>query len=65
MATLEDKILGEKSHYYCDSSSDDEANGDDDRGKPTELDLDNQWEPSYASTLLSPSESATNVSKCI
>jgi hypothetical protein len=26
MATLEDKILGEKSQYYCSSSSEDEGN---------------------------------------
>lgn len=26
MATLEDKILGEKLEYYCSSSSEDEAN---------------------------------------
>lgn len=29
MSTLEDKILGEKTHYYCSSSSDDEDDIDD------------------------------------
>ena len=29
MATLDDKLLGEKLHYYC-SSSEDEKEGDDD-----------------------------------
>lgn len=61
MATLDDKILGEKREYYCSSSSEDEA-GDEDNERPSELNLSNQWEPSYPSTLLSPSESATNVS---
>lgn len=28
MSTLEDKILGEKLHYYCSSSSEDEGNDD-------------------------------------
>lgn len=28
MSTLEDKILGEKLHYYCSSSSEDEENDD-------------------------------------
>lgn len=33
MSTLEDKILGEKLHYYCSSSSEDEGNesGDSDK----------------------------------
>lgn len=26
MATLDDKLLGEKLHYYCSSSSEDESN---------------------------------------
>lgn len=30
MSTLEDKILGEKLHYYCSSSSEDEGNNSDD-----------------------------------
>jgi len=33
MSTLEDKILGEKLHYYCSSSSEDEEDsGDSDKG---------------------------------
>lgn len=32
MATLEDKILGEKLHYYCSSSSEDEGNDSGDSG---------------------------------
>jgi hypothetical protein len=31
MATLDDKLLGEKLHYYC-SSSEDEGEDDDDDG---------------------------------
>ena len=31
MATLDDKLLGEKLHYYC-SSSEDEGEGSDDEG---------------------------------
>lgn len=30
MSTLEDKILGEKLHYYCSSSSEDEENDSED-----------------------------------
>lgn len=34
MATLDDKILGEKRHYYCSSSSDEDDSDDDkDKGK--------------------------------
>lgn len=33
MSTLEDKILGEKSHYYCSSSSEDEENDSEDSNK--------------------------------
>ncbi|XP_072763312.1 phosducin-like protein [Anoplolepis gracilipes] len=33
MSTLEDKILGEKSHYYCSSSSEDEENDSGDSDK--------------------------------
>ena len=33
MATLDDKLLGEKLHYYCDSS-DDEPDGEDGRNTP-------------------------------
>lgn len=33
MSTLEDKILGEKSHYYCSSSSEDEKNDSEDSDK--------------------------------
>lgn len=32
MATLDDKILGEKLHYYCSSSEDEGEEEDDDRG---------------------------------
>lgn len=32
MSTLEDKILGEKLHYYCSSSSEDEGNDSGDSG---------------------------------
>ncbi|XP_076246802.1 phosducin-like protein 1 [Calliopsis andreniformis] len=36
MATLEDKILGEKLHYYCSSSSEDEGNDSADSDKESE-----------------------------
>ncbi|XP_068967609.1 phosducin-like protein [Bombus flavifrons] len=36
MSTLEDKILGEKLHYYCSSSSEDEENDSADSDKETE-----------------------------
>ena len=29
MSTLDDKLLGEKLHYYCSSSSEDEAEDED------------------------------------
>ncbi|GIX77106.1 phosducin-like protein [Caerostris extrusa] len=35
MTTLDDKLLGEKTHYYCSSSSEDEGNdGDSDKEEP-------------------------------
>lgn len=36
MSTLENKILGEKLHYYCSSSSEDEENDSADSDKETE-----------------------------
>lgn len=42
MSTLEDKILGEKLHYYCSSSSEDEENDSRDSDK----DSDNERYPS-------------------
>lgn len=36
MATLDDKILGEKLHYYCSSSSEDEGNDSGDSGDERE-----------------------------
>ena len=33
MATLEDRILGEKLHYYCSSSEDEDEEEDEDGGK--------------------------------
>lgn len=38
MATLDDKILGEKLHYYCSSSSEDEEEGK----QPSERTLDKE-----------------------
>lgn len=32
MATLDDKLMGEKLHYYCSSSSESEDDDDDDGG---------------------------------
>lgn len=44
MATLEDKILGEKLQYYC-SSSEDEGNSDsEDSGKERENKNKQEWE---------------------
>jgi len=31
MATLDDKLLGEKLHYYCSSSEEEDNNDDDDK----------------------------------
>ena len=32
MATLDDKLLGEKLHYYCSSSEDEGGSGDEGEG---------------------------------
>jgi hypothetical protein len=35
MATLDDKLLGEKLHYYCSSSEEEDNNDDDDGDRKT------------------------------
>lgn len=58
MATLEDKILGEKIHNYCSSSEDEgESDGDDDSGSKTQpqeppppLPEPNKWEGTATNT---------------
>ena len=41
MATLDDKLLGEKLHYYC-SSSEDEGDSDNEGDSDDEGDSDNE-----------------------
>ncbi|XP_043786922.1 phosducin-like protein [Apis laboriosa] len=53
MSTLENKILGEKLHYYCSSSSEDEENDSADSDKETEDEkypqiITNSIEPSFS-----------------
>jgi hypothetical protein len=35
MATLDDKLLGEKTHFYCSSSEDEDASGN--QGPPSSI----------------------------
>lgn len=53
MSTLEDKILGEKLHYYCSSSSEDEGNDSADSDKESEHEkspraITDSMEPSFS-----------------
>jgi len=54
MATLDDKLLGEKTHYYCSSSEDEEENSDGDRmGKAApaaSLPPPRQWDGTSSNT---------------
>lgn len=61
MATLEDKLLGEKTHYYCSSSSgesdDEEKSGDEEAGasslrsaEPAQLPEPSAWEGTATNT---------------
>lgn len=63
MATLDDKLLGEKKHYYCDSS-DDERDEQDER--PAFEACSGQTPSAYSNQIqspLSPTEPySTNVS---
>lgn len=53
MSTLEDKILGEKLHYYCSSSSEDEGNDSADSDK--ELENENGGYPGGMPDSIEPS----------
>jgi len=58
MATLDDKILGEKLHYYC-SSSEDEADDDDRNGDGGNHDKNNSSTMAIGSAVQQESQQAT------
>lgn len=50
MATLEDKILGEKQHNYCSSSEESDSDDNSPKDSPPELPEPNKWEGTSTNT---------------